>query len=146
MKENKELFTFNNTEEYMQLLNEVKERITTAQYKALKTVNTELIALYWDIGKTIIEKQATQAWGKSVVEKLSEDLRIAFPNTKGFSVQNLWYMRQFYSEYCNDEKLQPLVGEIAWAHNLVIMGKCKDLLAREFYIRIPICQKSCQLL
>lgn len=64
------------------------------------------------------------------------DLRREFPGVAGFSVQNLWYMRQFYLEYNGHEKLQPLVGEIAWAHNLVIMSKCKDSLEREFYIRM----------
>jgi predicted nuclease of restriction endonuclease-like (RecB) superfamily len=63
-------------------------------------------------------------------------LRREFPGVAGFSMQNLWYMRQFYLEYSGHEKLQPLVGEIAWAHNLVIMSKCKDSLEREFYIRM----------
>jgi predicted nuclease of restriction endonuclease-like (RecB) superfamily len=70
------------------------------------------------------------------VENLSDDLRREFPGIAGFSVQNLWYMRQFYREYNDHEKLQPMVGEIAWAHNLVIMSKCKDPLQREFYIRM----------
>ncbi len=74
--------------------------------------------------------------GKSVVEQLSTDLRQEFPGVSGFSVQNLWYMRQFYAEYHDNERLQPLVGEIAWAHNLAIMSKCKDLLEREFYLRM----------
>ena len=69
----------------------------------------------------IAERQAQAGWGRAVVENLSADLRREFPGTAGFSVQNLWYMRQFYVEYHADERLQPLVGEIAWAHNLVIM-------------------------
>lgn len=83
-----------------------------------------------------MERQNSEGWGKSVVEKLSADLRREFPGVGGFSVQNLWYMRQFYSEYHDNERLQPLVGEIAWAHNLAIMSKCKDPLEREFYIRM----------
>lgn len=71
-----------------------------------------------------------------MVERLSADLRREFPGVSGFSVQNLWYMRQFYQEYRAAEKLQPLVGEIGWAHNLVIIGRCKDPLEREFYIRM----------
>jgi predicted nuclease of restriction endonuclease-like (RecB) superfamily len=74
--------------------------------------------------------------GITVVERLSADLRREFPGVSGFSVQNLWYMRQFYQEYRAAEKLQPLVGEIGWAHNLVIIGRCKDPLEREFYIRM----------
>lgn len=123
-------------EDYPRLLSEIKERIRSAQYEALKAVNKELVGLYWDIGRMIVERQEAEGWGKSVVERLSTDLRQEFPGVSGFSVQNLWYMRQFYSEYHGDERLQPLVGEIAWAHNLAIMSKCKDPLEREFYIRM----------
>jgi predicted nuclease of restriction endonuclease-like (RecB) superfamily len=122
--------------EYPLLLAEIKERIRSSQYEALKKVNKALVGLYWDIGRMIVERQETEVWGKSVVKRLSADLRQEFPGVKGFSVQNLWYMRQFYSEYHNNERLQPLVGEIAWAHNLAIMSKCKDPLEREFYIRM----------
>ena len=122
--------------DYAQLLAQVKERIRCAQYAALKAVNTELVGLYWDLGRLIVERQEQSGWGKSVVERLSQDLRKEFPGVAGFSVQNLWYMRQFHLEYREHEKLQPLVGEIAWAHNLVIMSKCKDPLEREFYLRM----------
>ena len=122
--------------DYNQLLADVKERIRSAQYAALKAVNTELVGLYWDLGRMIVERQNQAAWGTSVVEQLSQDLRREFPGVTGFSVQNLWYMRQFYMEYREHEKLQPLVGEIAWAHNLAIMSKCKDPLEREFYLRM----------
>ncbi|WFN36467.1 DUF1016 N-terminal domain-containing protein [Methanomicrobium antiquum] len=66
------------------------------------------------------------------MQRLSEDLQMEFPGIKGFSAQNLWYMRQFYREYCDDENLQPLVGEISWSHNLVIMSRCKESPKREF--------------
>jgi predicted nuclease of restriction endonuclease-like (RecB) superfamily len=123
-------------EDYAALLTEVKERIRAAQYAALKAVNRELVGLYWDIGKMIAERQKTEGWGKSVVQQLASDLQTEFAGTRGFSVQNLWYMRQFYLEYHDDTKLQPLVGEISWAKNLVIMSRCKDPLEREFYIRM----------
>ncbi len=70
------------------------------------------------------------------MQKLAVDLQSEFPGVRGFSVQNLWYMRQFYLEYHDNPKLQPLVGEISWTKNLVIMGRCKDPLEREFYIRM----------
>jgi len=123
-------------EDYADLLIEVKERIRTAQYTAIKAVNKELVSLYWDIGKLIAERQKREGWGKSVVVRLADDLQREFPGIKGFSVQNLWYMRQFYLEYCDSEKLQPLVGEISWSKNLVVMARCKDPLEREFYIRM----------
>ena len=128
--------TLDRPSDYPRLLAEVKERIRSAQYAALKAVNTELVGLYWDIGRMIVERQDAEGWGKSIVERLSADLRREFPGVGGFSVQNLWYMRQFYSEYHGNERLQPLVGEIAWAHNLAIMSKCKEPLEREFYIRM----------
>ena len=124
------------SDEYPRLLAEIKERIRSAQYAAFKAVNKELVGLYWDIGRMIVERQENAGWGKGVVNTLAADIRAAFPGVSGFSVQNLWYMRQFYQEYRMAEKLQPLVGEIGWAHNLVIMGRCKDPLEREFYLRM----------
>jgi predicted nuclease of restriction endonuclease-like (RecB) superfamily len=122
--------------DYATLLAEVKERIRAAQYAALKAVNKELVVLYWDVGRMIVERQQGDTWGKAVVETLSKDLQQEFPGLKGFSVQNLWYMRQFYLTYKDNQKLQPMVGEIGWSQNLIIMSRCKDDLQREFYIRI----------
>jgi predicted nuclease of restriction endonuclease-like (RecB) superfamily len=110
--------------------------VRAAQLAALRAVNTELVGLYWDIGRMIVGRQEAAGWGKAVVARLSEDLKREFPGVAGFSVQNLWYMRQFYAEYHADERLQPLVGEIAWAHNLVVMSRCKDPLQREFCLRL----------
>ncbi len=124
------------TSDYAGLLSEIKQRIRAAQYEAFRAVNRQLIGLYWDIGKLIVERQQGETWGKSVVERLSGDIRDEFPGIKGFSVQNLWYTRQFYLTYRDDEKLQPMVGEIGWTHNLIIMSRCKDPLQREFYIRM----------
>jgi predicted nuclease of restriction endonuclease-like (RecB) superfamily len=121
---------------YRNLVREVKDRVYKAQYEALKAVNKELIALYWDIGRMIVERQDRYGWGKAIVESLARDLQLEFPGVKGFSNQNLWYMRQFYSEYGQNTKLQPLVGEISWAKNLIIMSRCKNALEREFYLRM----------
>ena len=122
--------------DYAALLAKVKERVRSAQYAALKAVNQELVALYWDIGRLIEERQRGRTWGKSIVTNLAGDLQQEFPGIQGFSTQNLWYMRQFYRAYHGHEKLQPLVGEISWAKHLAILGKCKDPLEREFYIRM----------
>lgn len=119
---------------YLELLAGIKQRIRSAQYDALKAVNKELIALYWDIGKSIVEKQQQSGWGKSVVEKLAGDLQAEFPGTRGFSATNLWYMAQFYAEYQGKEFLQSLIGEIGWTHHTVIMSKCKDDQERQFYM------------
>jgi len=121
--------------DYSVLLTELKARIHGAQYAALRAVNKELLALYWDIGKLIEERQEAEGWGKSVVERLSADLRAEFGEKSGFSVQNLWYMRKFYREYKGIENLQPLAGEIAWTKNTLILDRCVDPLQREFYLR-----------
>ncbi len=122
--------------DYGSLLGEIKQRIRSAQYEALKSVNKELICLYWDIGKMITKKQEGKTWGKSIVEQLSKDLQTEFSGMKGFSERNIWYMRNIYNIYSKNLKLQPLVAEIGWTHNIIIMDKCKDDLEREFYIRM----------
>jgi predicted nuclease of restriction endonuclease-like (RecB) superfamily len=111
----------------------IKEKIRKSQYNALKVVNVELINLYWEIGKSISDKQK-ENWGKSIVKTLSNELKNEFPGIKGFSISNLWNMAKFYNEYNGNEKLQPLVGEISWSKNILIMEKCKDSQMREFYI------------
>ncbi len=121
---------------YTNFLITVKDRIRNAQYKALKEVNSELIDLYQDIGKMIIERQKENNWGKAIVQTLAKDLQNEFPGIRGFSARNLWLMRTFYIEYENNTKLQPMVEEIGWAHNIVLIQKVKNLTAREFYIKM----------
>ncbi|GAB4209908.1 MAG: hypothetical protein Fur0023_22270 [Bacteroidia bacterium] len=110
----------------------IKQKVRQAQYEALQSVNLCLINLYWEIGKSIAEKQA-EGWGKSIVSTLARELQKEFPNMTGFSTTNLWLMAQFYTEYHADKNLQPLVGEISWTKHVVIMSKCKDSLERRFY-------------
>jgi predicted nuclease of restriction endonuclease-like (RecB) superfamily len=128
--------TNTNNAPYIELLTDIKAKIRQSQYEALKKVNKTLLSLYWDIGKDIVEKQEEFGWGKSVVETLSKDLQIEFPGTQGYSTDNLWRMRKFYIHYQSNTKLAPLVQEISWSHNLVIMEKCNDDLEREFYIQM----------
>lgn len=126
----------NDVTNYGEVLTEIKQRIHAAQYEALRAVNSKLISLYWDIGKIIVSRQEGETWGKSVVKTLAQDLQQAFPGISGFSSSNLWRMKLFYESYQELEKLAPMVREIGWSHNLVIMEKCKDDLEREFYIRM----------
>jgi predicted nuclease of restriction endonuclease-like (RecB) superfamily len=121
---------------YAALLAEIKERVRSAQYSALKAVNKELIGLYWDIGRLIEERQRGDTWGKAVVERIAADLQKEFPGVNGFSRDNIWRMRKFYLNYFRNEKLAPMVQEISWAKNILIMESCKDALEREFYIRM----------
>jgi len=124
------------TSGYDALLGEIKERIRSAQYAALKTVNKEIIGLYWDIGSMIVERQKNEGWGKSVVERLAGDLQKDFPGVQGFSSSNLWRMKLFYETYRANKKLAPMVREIGRTHNILILERCNDDLEREFYIRM----------
>src|SRR3989339_1816979 len=121
--------------EYIKLLNEVKSRIISARIQVSRSVNNGHIKLYWDIGKSIIERQERYGWGQSVVEKLAVDLTAEFNGAAGYSVQNLWRMRFFYLAYKDSPKLAQLVREIPWGQNIVIMQMVKDSKEREYYIR-----------
>ena len=123
--------------DYVETIKIIKDKIRTAQYTALKAVNKELIQLYLDIGRIIVDNQERDnTWGKSVVEKLSINLQREFNGMRGFSSRNIWNMRNLYLEYRDNEKLQSLIAEISWKHNLVILERCKDPLQREFYIKM----------
>ncbi len=122
--------------EYTPLVDEVKELIHKKQYKVLKLMNAETINLYWEIGEEIYRQQEQNGWGKSIVQVLSKELQKEFPGAKGYSAANLWRMRNFYLSYRDSEKLAPLVREISWSNNIIIMEKCKDNLQREFYIQM----------
>jgi predicted nuclease of restriction endonuclease-like (RecB) superfamily len=99
--------------EYVEFVTELKQRIVSARLSAARAVNRDLILLYWDIGRGIVEKQKQFGWGKAVVESLAKDLQKGFPGMRGFSAANIWAMRRFFSEYGRSEFLQPLVEELA---------------------------------
>jgi len=122
--------------EYQSLIEEIKCKIQNKQFRTLKMMNSETINLYWEIGEEIYNQQKEKGWGKSIVKILSEELQKEFPGAKGFSAANLWRMRNFYLIYIENTKLAPLVREISWSNNIVIMEKCKDDLEREFYIQM----------
>ncbi len=126
------------SKDYRIFLEEIKRKVYEAQYEAMRKVNKELIGLYWYIGQSIVTRQKQFKWGKSVVETLALDLQKEFSGIDGLSSRNLWLMRKFYKEYEGNEKLQPLVAEIGWTHNIIVMEKCKDMLEREFYIKMTI--------
>ena len=115
---------------------EIVEIIDNARSRAMRAVNAELINMYWEIGTYISQKVEADGWGKSVVTEFSEFLRHRYPASKGFSAQNIWRMKQFYETYRGNEKLSPLVREISWTNNLLILTGCKTDEAREFYLRL----------
>lgn len=123
-------------QDFKDFVADIKQRIKAAQYRALQAVNKEQIALYWSIGEAIVHRQTKYGWGKSVVEELASELQKEFVGVQGFSASNLWRMRNFYLEYNNHEFLAPLVREIGWTHNIIILEKCKDEHQRFFYIEM----------
>jgi predicted nuclease of restriction endonuclease-like (RecB) superfamily len=124
-----------NSQNYANFFRDIKGYIRDRQLQAMRSVNRELVALYWDIGQLIHQKQEALGWGKSVVETLAIDLQAEFPGHNGFSAQKLWFMRQFYSEYVRKPNLQPLVREISWTNNPIIFNREKDNQTRTLFIR-----------
>jgi predicted nuclease of restriction endonuclease-like (RecB) superfamily len=123
---------------YQELLDNLKDRIRRARIKAALSVNSELICLYWQIGRAILERQAEEGWGAKVIERLAGDLRHEFPDMKGLSRANLFYMRAFAGAYPEEQFVQQLAGQLPWWHNVVVMTKLKDPANREWYIRACI--------
>jgi predicted nuclease of restriction endonuclease-like (RecB) superfamily len=120
---------------------EVVGLIEQARRRAYKSVNAELVGLYWQIGEYISGKLASAEWGEGVVERLAQHLALQMPGLRGFSVQNLWRMRQLFEAYQGDPKLSPLVRELPWTHNLIILGQAKRPEEREFYLRMAVQQR-----
>ena len=112
--------------------------IQQSKAQVLRTVNLELIDLYWQIGQYVSQKIARDGWGKGTVGQLAAWLQQQQPDLRGFSASNLWRMRQFYETYAREEKLAPLVRELTWTHNLIILGKCQTAQEREFYLQATL--------
>ena len=142
--------------DYPAFLAALKERIVVARTSAARAVNRDLVLLYWDIGRGIVEKQQAAGWGDAVVERLAADLRAAFPDMSGFSVVNLWRMKQFYLVHTSPEFLEQAVRElkaakstqgnlsqavrdlvtsIPWGHHANLLAKLTDPAARLYYLR-----------
>lgn len=118
---------------YVDWLSGLKSRIRSAQLRATVTVNVELVRLYWEIGKDILDKQKEQGWGSKVIEWIARDLRSTFPEMRGFSRTNLLYMRSFAEAWPEETIVQQLVGQLPWGHNLVILSRLKQRQEREWY-------------
>jgi predicted nuclease of restriction endonuclease-like (RecB) superfamily len=138
--------------DYPEFLAKLKERILESRTMAVRAVNHELILLYWDIGQGIVQKQEMEGWGESVIDRLSADLKEAFPHSTGFSSRNLRDMKRFYLVYTDEaiwrhvvakldnststkEFLRKLVADIHWGHHLLLMNKLTDPAALLYYLR-----------
>lgn len=152
--------------EYINWIQELKQRISSSQIKAGLAVNAEMISLYWSIGKDILEKQSRFDWGSKIVEQMAKDLKRELPNTNGFSRTNLFAMKQFYLFYKDSELVHQLGGliqndtkneenqivhqvagqlskesilcKIPWRHHIAILQHCKDFESANFYIQQTI--------
>ena len=126
------------TSEYADFIAELKADVRRSRVRAALAVNRELVLLYWRIGNGILAKQKELGWGSKIVEQISRDLRLEFPEMKGFSPRNLKYMRAFAGTYPDEQFVQQAAAQIPWFHNCVILDKIKDQAEREFYIRKTI--------
>lgn len=121
-------------EGYPEFIVSLKQRIRSAQVKAALSVNRELVLLYWQIGDDILTRQEREGWGAKVIDRLSSDLIIEFPEMKGFSVRNLKYMRKFAGAWRDKAIVQELLAQITWYHHIALLDKVKDPAEREWYI------------
>ena len=126
------------SKDFLNFVEEIKNKVKKAQYAALKKVNKELINLYWSIGQDIVVQQEENTWGDSVVDGLSKELQREFEGIRGFSRRNLYLMREFYLTYRNDVIVQPLVAQIGWTHNILILYHCNEKKERGFYIKMTL--------
>ncbi len=124
-----------NTNEYFKVVDNIKSNIRSAQYKAAVTANKELIMLYWNIGKII---NSHKSWGNKFVENLARDIKLDFPDMKGFSVRNLKYMSKFAATYDDIEFVQTVSAQIPWSHNVAILDKVKEYDIKLWYINQTI--------
>ena len=120
-----------NTAEYLSIIENIKSEITAAQYRAAIHVNADMLLLYYDIGCVINEHKS---WGNKFIDNLAADIRIAFPESKGYSVRNLKYMAKFAEIYPDREFVQTVSAQIPWSHNIAILEKVKDPQQRIWYI------------
>ena len=119
---------------YADWLAQLKTRIHSAQQRATLAVNRELVLLYWQIGRDILERQAREGWGAKVIDRLAHDLRAAFPDMKGFSPRNLKYMRSFAEAWPEAEFVQQAAAQLPWFHICTLIDKLKTREERDWYL------------
>jgi len=116
-------------------------QIQHAKQQISTQINTTLIDLYWQLGKTISNKVQSEVWGKGIVKELALYIAHNAPELKGFSDKNLWRMKQFYETYRDDEKLSALVRQLPWTHNTIVFSRCKSEEERSYYLRQCLIEK-----
>lgn len=124
--------------EYLEWLRNLKGEIQQARHRAALAVNSELILLYWRIGREILERQATHGWGARVIDQLAADLHSEFPDVKGFSPRNLKYMRKFAQEWGDSAIVQQVVAQLPWGQNVLLLDSVPDEAQRLWYARAAV--------
>ena len=119
-----------NSNEYLHIVESIKQDIRTAQYRAVVSVNREMLILYHSIGEVI---NAHKTWGSKFVENLAADIKLSFPDVTGYSARNLKYMAKFAEAYPDDEFVQQPVAQIPWGHNVVLLDKLSSTEERLWY-------------
>jgi predicted nuclease of restriction endonuclease-like (RecB) superfamily len=114
------------SKDYSAWLQNLKEQIRTARVKASLAVNSELVRLYWQIGKEILERQEAQGWGAKVIDQLAKDLKAEFPDMNGLAPRNMKYMRAFAEAWPDAAIVQQAVAQLPWGHNIRILDLVKD--------------------
>ena len=117
--------------DFKEIINSIKQEIQKTQYKVAIESNINLISMYFRLGKILNDNYE---YGNKFIDEVSKDLKMEFPNSTGFSVRNLKYMKKFYLEYKDDEEVQQLVAQVPWGHNIVLMEKIKDKEVRKIYV------------
>ena len=125
-------------EDYISLIHDIKQQVKSAQLKAHRAVNTELIRMYWSIGKELAVRQKSEQWGSKYLDQVSADLRMEFPGMQGFSLRNLKYMRQLASTYPKPDFGQQAVAQLPWGHIVVLLEKIKENNSRNWYAQQTI--------
>lgn len=120
---------------FTEFLARVKFAIRIRQYDALRTVNREMVGLYWDLGAAIVRKEEETGWGPAFVDSLARAVQAEFPGSRGFSAANLRSMRKVYAEYRDKPALQTLMREVGWSKNLAVLRLCRADAEREFYLK-----------
>ena len=124
-----------NTPEYISIVENIKQEITAAQYRAAVHVNADLLLLYHSIGCIINDHKS---WGNKFIDNLATDIKMSFPESKGYSVRNLKYMAKFAEAYPDREFVQQVVAQIPWGHNIILMDKVSNPDERVWYIQKAI--------
>lgn len=116
---------------YNNIINDIKRDINKTQLDIMINANISLVNLYYRIGKVLYENSS---WGNKFVEKLALELKLSFPNQKGFSIRNLKYMKTFYNEYKKDSEFVHLGAQLLWKHNISLIEKVKNKEIRKWYM------------